>query len=123
MAGLEQLPVLGWEAKKEIVPSNVVLLPEESSGLGSEDGGLNVMAVLMPELVKAGLKNRYDVRVGVFLGEVLHKRGKVLFPGDVGMFGAAKDNMEAIFRLTTAGTGIVPLFSPLVECDTNTAVF
>ena len=81
------------------------------------------MAVLMPELVKAGLKNRDDVRVSVFLGEVLHKGGKVLLPGDVGLFSATKDNMEAIFRLTTAGAGIVPLFSPLVECDTNTAVF
>lgn len=30
--------------------------------------------------------------------------------------------MEAVLRLTTAGAGIVPLFSPLVESDTNTAV-
>ena len=83
---MEQLPVLGGESKEEVVPANAILLPEQASGLGIENGWLNGLAMLVPKLVETGLENCYDVRVGVSLNQVVHKRSKVLLPGGVGIF-------------------------------------
>lgn len=90
-------------------------------GVG-EDGRGDVVSFLVSELGETVEDNGLDVRVGLSSAHVVFEGFIVGFPGGVGVFSHAQEDVNAGLWLVTSRAAVARLFAPVMEGDANAAI-